>query len=60
MSADIFTVLQRMRRLSRPHRIAHLRVLVLLEPPRSVRRHELEAALRREVLAQLKKENRAA
>ena len=57
---DIFTVLQRMRRLSRPNRIAHLKALISLEAPRSIRRHELEAALKREMLAQLKAENRAA
>ena len=57
---DIFTTLQRLRRLSRPHRIAHLKSLIALELPRSFRRHELEAALKQEMLAQIKAENRAA
>jgi hypothetical protein len=58
--ADIFTTLKRLQRFSRPNRIAHLRALASLEKPRSQRRQELEAALRREVLAQLKAENRSA
>ena len=60
MKPDIFTTISRLRRLSRPNRIAHLRALISLEQPRSVRRQELEAALKREMLAQLKSENRAA
>lgn len=57
---DIFSTLKRMQRLSRPNRIAHLKALVALEPERSIRRNELEAALKREVTAQLRAEVRAA
>jgi hypothetical protein len=57
---DIFTTLKRLHRLPRPHRIAFLRSLVQLAPPRSIRRVELESALKREVTAQLKREARAA
>jgi hypothetical protein len=60
MKIDIFTIMRRLRRLSRPNRIAHLRALISLELPRSQRRHELEAALKHELVAQLKSENRAA
>jgi hypothetical protein len=57
---DIFTTLKRLQRLSRPHRIRHLRVLVKDEPPRSIRRAELESALKREVTAQIRKESKSA
>ena len=57
---DIFTTLKRLQRLSQPHRIRHLRTLVKDEPPRSIRRAELESALKREVTAQLRREARAA
>lgn len=57
---DIFTTIQRLRRLPRSHRIAFLRSIIALEKPRSVRRAELEIALKREMTAQLKSENRAA
>jgi len=57
---DIFTTLKRLQRLPRPHRIAHLQALVKAEPPRSIRRGELEAALKAEMTAQLRKEGRAA
>lgn len=60
MKTDIFTIIRRLRRMSRPHRIAHLSALARLEPLRSQRRKELEAALKREILTQLKFENRAA
>lgn len=56
----IFETLRRMQRLSRVHRIEHLRSLLQLAKPRSVRAVELEVALKREVTAQLKSENRAA
>jgi hypothetical protein len=55
---DIFTTLRKIRRLPRPHRIAFLQSLTALEPPRSIRRAELEAALKAEMTAQLRKENR--
>jgi len=55
---DIFTTLRKIRRLPRPHRIAFLQSLTVLEPPRSIRRAELEAALKHEMTAQIRKENR--
>lgn len=51
--------IRQMARLPRQHRIAHLRSLILDLPVRSVRRKELEALLRDEVTAQIKKENAA-
>lgn len=56
----IFETLKRLQRMPRIHRIAHLQVLVRNEKPRSNRRAELMAELRKEVLGQLKTENRAA
>lgn len=58
--SDIFTTLKRLRRLPIEHRIAHLRALICAEKPRSIRRKDLEAALRHEITAQLRKECRAA
>jgi hypothetical protein len=55
---DIFTTLRKIRRLPRPHRIAFLQSLTALAPPRSIRRAELEAALKYEMTAQIRKENR--
>ena len=52
--------IHRLRRLPRHHRIAHLRAVISTLPVRSIRRQELEAYLRDEVTAQLRKENRAA
>jgi len=60
MSMDIFSTLKRLQRLPRSKRIFHLQTLVLMEKPRSVRRQELQVALKREMTAQLKAENRAA
>lgn len=60
MTISIFETLRRLQRLSRQHRIAFLKSLVDLEPKRSIRRVELECALKREMTAQLKSENRAA
>ena len=57
---DIFTIVARLKRLPRQRRIAHLRSLIAQELPRSQRRADLEAVLKREMLAQLKHENRAA
>lgn len=56
----IFETIKRLQRIPRPHRVAHLRALVRLERPRSQRRAELMAALCKEMLSQLRKENRAA
>lgn len=57
---DIFTIIARLKRLPRQHRIAHLRSLIAQELPRSQRRADLEAVLKKEIIAQLKHENRAA
>lgn len=54
----IFETLRRLQRLPRPHRIAFLRSLLQLAPPRSQRAIELQVALKQEVLKQLKAENR--
>jgi hypothetical protein len=49
-----------MQRLPLHHQIAHLRALVELEKPRSVRRIELEALLKERLTKQLKRECKAA
>lgn len=49
-------IIKRLRRLPRQHRIAHLQALVRVEKKRSVRRQELEAMLRDERTAQIRKE----
>jgi hypothetical protein len=41
----------RMKRLPRRHRIAHLRALIPQQPAHSIRREELVALLRDEMLA---------
>lgn len=56
----LFQTITRLKRLPRHHRIAHLRSIILTLPARSIRRQELEAYLVIEVMAQLKKEGRAA
>ena len=54
----IAQVLHRIARLSLHHRIDHLRKLIELEPPRSIRREELIAALKPFIAKQLRKETR--
>jgi hypothetical protein len=56
----IAQVLHRIARLPLHHKIAHLRALIEFEPPRSIRREELIAALKPLVTRQVKKEGRAA
>ena len=56
----IHLIISRMKYLSLPHRIAHLRALVAAEKPFSVRRNELQSLLDGAVLKQLKRENRSA
>jgi len=56
----IFETMKRLRRLPRHHRIAHLKSCIKQEKPRSVRWQELVAALRQEMVTQLRVENRAA
>jgi len=55
----ISIMIKRMARLPRHHRIAHLKALIQQLPARSIRRQELEALLRDEMVAQLRKENAA-
>lgn len=55
---SIFETLRRMQRLPRADRIAFLKSLVESEKPRSVRRSELEIALKREVTTQLRAETK--
>ncbi|MGW1422711.1 hypothetical protein ACWAT4_21655 [Bradyrhizobium manausense] len=60
MMTAIHVIARRMQRLPLHHQIAHLRALVDLEKPRSVRRIELEALLKERLTKQLRKENRSA
>jgi hypothetical protein len=53
-------VLRRIKPLPAIHKAAHLRGLIASEPKRSVRRHELEAALKDIVNKALRRESRAA
>jgi hypothetical protein len=50
----------RLKPLSLPQQIHHLRALVALERPYSVRRNELESLLRGKMERQLRRESRAA
>lgn len=56
----IHEVLRRIKPLAPIHKAAHLRALIASEPKRSVRRCELEAALKEIVNRALRKESRAA
>jgi hypothetical protein len=56
----IHIILARIKRLSLPHQIAHLRSLLASERPFSVRRNELQSVLDGKVLKQLRRENKAA
>jgi len=56
----IHVIARRMQRIPLHHQIAHLRALVDLEKPRSVRRIELEALLKERLTKQLKRECKAA
>jgi hypothetical protein len=60
MKTPLHIVVSRMKRLPLNHRIAHLRALVAVEKPYSVRRNELQSLLEGAILKQLKKESRAA
>lgn len=53
-------IVARIRRLPLHHQIAHLRALVALERPYSVRRNELESLLQGKITKQLRKESRVA
>lgn len=56
----IHMILARIKPLSLAQQIHHLRALVALERPYSVRRNELESLLRGKLQKQLRKETRAA
>lgn len=60
MKTPIHEVLRRIQRLSLAHKAAHLSALVNMEPKRSIRRRELETALKDIRTRQLRKESRAA
>lgn len=60
MKPSIHEVLRRIQRLTLAHKAAHLAALVKIEPPRSIRRRELETALKDIRTRQLRKESRAA
>jgi hypothetical protein len=52
-------ILRRIRPLAPIHQAYHLRAVISLEPRRSIRRRELEAALKTVMCKQLKRENRS-
>lgn len=56
----IHLICSRIKRFSLPHQIAHLRALLALEKPFSVRRNEVQSLLDGKMLKQLKREVRAA
>lgn len=56
----IHLVCAHIKRLSLPQQIHHLRALISVEKPYSVRRNELQSLLAGKLLRQLRKENRAA
>jgi hypothetical protein len=56
----IFVIVARLKRLSLPHQIAHLRSLLKSELPYSIRRNELESLLKGKVTKQLRREDKAA
>ena len=56
----IHIVVSRLKRLPLHHQIAHLRALLAVEKPFSIRRNELESLLQGKVTKQLRKESRAA
>ena len=56
--APLCEVLRRIRPLAPKHKRDHLAVLIANEPKRSIRRQELELALREVMTRQLRKENR--
>ena len=59
MPASFYETWKRLQRMPRHQRIAFLKDRIALEKPRSVRAVELGIALKREVTAQLRSENRA-
>lgn len=60
MKQPIREILRRIRPLAPIHKVDHLRRLIASEPPRSIRRQELQLALRDVITRQLRKEGKAA
>jgi hypothetical protein len=60
MKPSVCMVARRIQRLSLTQQIHHVRALVKLESPQSIRRHELECLLRDLMTRQLKRESRSA
>ena len=58
MKPSIFDVMRRMQRFPLRVQAAHLQALIKQEPPRSIRRHELVAALNQIVMRDLRAGNR--
>ncbi|PDT71716.1 hypothetical protein CO683_00725 [Bradyrhizobium ottawaense] len=56
----LHTIVTRMKRLPLQHQAAHLKALIDVEKPRSIRRGELEAMLKDVRTRLIRKENRAA
>jgi hypothetical protein len=54
----IHIVCTRIKRLSLPHQITHLRALLSFEKPYSVRRNELQSMLTGKLTKQIRRENR--
>lgn len=54
----VHIIVSRIKRLSLQQQIHHLRALVKVEPPFSIRRNELTSLLEDKVRKQLRKENR--
>ena len=59
MNVSVAVIFFRMKRLSRRHRIAHLRALIGQQPLVSIRRAQLMALLRDEMTLLCGKESRA-
>lgn len=55
----IHIIVSRLKRLALPHQIAHLRALVAIEKPYSVRRNELQSLLTGKLTKQLRRETAA-
>ena len=54
----LHVVLSRIKRLPLHHQIAHLKALIELEKPFSIRRNELESVLEGKMRKQLRRESR--
>jgi len=59
-TTPIHQVIARLKVLSLPQQIHHLRALIKLEKPFSIRKNELESLLRGKLLKQIRKETRGA